>query len=176
MGLLTALTVMAFFDGANWLCFLACQFRVQYAIILTLLSVPLLCYRRTIFFAVAITAIAINILAIAPNSLEAHRLNRNGPVLRVLLANVNYKNRQYSRLAEYAEHINADILILEEFTPEWNQNLTQMPLAKSYPYHVDAARADTFGIALWSRKPLVNARQLRLAGYEWPGHAPAYPE
>jgi len=48
------------------------------------------------------------------------------------------------------EAANADIVIILEYTPQWRSRLSDR-LSKAYPYRVETARRDNFGVAVFSR-------------------------
>lgn len=73
-----------------------------------------------------------------------------------LLASIDDTDRASTVLKDS----DADILALQEYTPEWHGALTA--LRKRYPFGVTLPQPGAFGIALYSRIPLAESRILYL--------------
>lgn len=72
--------------------------------------------------------------------------------LRVLTANVLYVNPQARALRDELLAHDADLLVLTEFTPEWQALMADAP----YPYRYEDPQEHSFGTGVYSRFPLVN--------------------
>jgi endonuclease/exonuclease/phosphatase (EEP) superfamily protein YafD len=70
---------------------------------------------------------------------------------RVAMANIEFENEDVEAVQAFIEAADADILILEEFTPTWEENLANLKTA--YPYFETRPRVDAWGIAFFSRIP-----------------------
>lgn len=81
---------------------------------------------------------------------------------RVLLANVNYANRDHGRLLALVEREDPDVVALVEVTGRWLRQLE--PLRRAYPHHHEAPGEHAVGLALYSRRPIDRARTLALPG------------
>jgi endonuclease/exonuclease/phosphatase (EEP) superfamily protein YafD len=162
------LALLSYLDRVNWLCYLLCQFRVQYALALLGFIGLMSVYRRPWLAFICVVILAADVITLAPNLFAKREAVDGKANLRLLLVNVNYKNSQYLRVINYIADVNADVVILEEFTPKWQKQVEESLVEKTFPYKILAAREDTFGIAVFSRFPIVKSQILGLAGYEWP--------
>jgi endonuclease/exonuclease/phosphatase (EEP) superfamily protein YafD len=72
--------------------------------------------------------------------------------LRVVTANAWFANTDHAALVAWLSGSNADIIALQEITPQWVAALE--PLAQTYPYRKLMPRDDPYGIALLSRWPI----------------------
>ena len=87
--------------------------------------------------------------------------------LRVILANVLYENRRYASFKRLVNEEQPDILIAQEITEEW---LDEMEfLRETYPYIKSVHRPHGGGIALFSRFPFLQCEAIALGLDERPG-------
>ncbi len=87
----------------------------------------------------------------------------NSDELRVVTANAWFAATEHAALLDWLRRSDADVIALQEVTPEWEAALE--PLTRQYPYRKVIARTDPYGIALLSRWPLVGAiEEADLAG------------
>jgi endonuclease/exonuclease/phosphatase (EEP) superfamily protein YafD len=86
--------------------------------------------------------------------------------LRILLANVHTANRQHELVLNLIAREDADILVLQEVNSRWLEALA--PLETEYPHHVEKAREDNFGIAVFSRIPIEDLRVEYIGGARVP--------
>lgn len=91
----------------------------------------------------------------------------NAPRLRIVQTNVNTGNRNYNAVIKYVLSTDADIAAFEEVDQAWIDAL-QKGLKDKYPFFVSQSRADNFGIALLSKRPLLNASIKYFGGVELP--------
>ena len=61
--------------------------------------------------------------------------------------------------ADELGELGADVLVLVEFTPRWQEALGPR-LAAQYPHRIERPRRDAFGIAVYARRPLGPRRWL----------------
>lgn len=78
-----------------------------------------------------------------------------GEPIRIVAYNLLFNNRDHARSLEFLRQEAADVVVLEEVTPEWGAALEA--LADVYPYRVDGSRSGYTGMALLSRLPLVRS-------------------
>ena len=84
--------------------------------------------------------------------------------LTVAHFNVLVNNQGYQHTIEAALNSNADLLSFQEVDGEWAKELYQ-GLRKKYPYHHSMPHDDdAYGLALFSKSPLVKVREFHLAG------------
>lgn len=76
--------------------------------------------------------------------------------LRVLSANLLAFNRDTTPLVDEIAGSNADVIMLQEFTPHWRDALAGS-LGNSHPYQVLAPQTDCFGVAIYSKLPYVES-------------------
>lgn len=89
---------------------------------------------------------AIDMENIQKNSSEAISLG----VVNVLTSNTNYE-----RFLKIISEENPDILILQEVDNTWLENIKE--LNNTYLYRFENPRDDNFGIAIYSKMPLINS-------------------
>jgi endonuclease/exonuclease/phosphatase (EEP) superfamily protein YafD len=77
-----------------------------------------------------------------------------GESIKVLSANVHANNPDQKPLLDLVARENPDVVFIQELSPAWAEALTT--LQRQYPYSVESARKDYFGMALLSRYPLRN--------------------
>jgi endonuclease/exonuclease/phosphatase (EEP) superfamily protein YafD len=82
--------------------------------------------------------------------------------LRVVTANAWFMNDDHEALIAWLGRSDADIVALQEITPQWVTALE--PLARKYPYRKFMPRDDPYGIALLSRWPIDDVQPMDFAG------------
>jgi endonuclease/exonuclease/phosphatase (EEP) superfamily protein YafD len=78
--------------------------------------------------------------------------------LRIVTANAWFASTDHAQLVAWLSHSDADIIALQEITPQWA--LALEPLARTYPYRKVIPREDPYGIALLSRWPIDDVRSM----------------
>ncbi|HEX9207786.1 MAG TPA: endonuclease/exonuclease/phosphatase family protein [Steroidobacteraceae bacterium] len=86
----------------------------------------------------------------------------NGPEITVATVNLQFDNTDHERAIEWLQKNRADVVLLQEVTPEWADAFARANLP--YPYASVAPRQDPYGIALLSRWPIVDVHAADLAG------------
>lgn len=76
--------------------------------------------------------------------------------VRLLVANLDFENRQHADVVRAIESQEPDVLLLVEIDETWERELGE--LADRFPHRVGEVRDNGLGIALWSRMPLDEAR------------------
>jgi endonuclease/exonuclease/phosphatase (EEP) superfamily protein YafD len=147
-------TVSGYLGGSVVLFDWTSQFKVQYAACL-LICLPFLVFGRWRRTAVcALVFLSLILFEIAPfylppgNETPSHNL-------RVLLANVNYGNREHQPFFDLIEKESPDVIAILEYARQWHDHL--VPFLNEYPHHIEWTLEDPFGIALYSRIPLDQA-------------------
>ena len=167
--LLCAATLVGFFGPFWWVFELATHFRVQYAVVLAAMS-GLICWQQPRLAGLFVIFALVNALILVPRFLPLpitdHLSSKAGPVLRVLLANVNSANRDEQRIRDTILEHQADFVVLLEATPWLLERLSD--LADRYPHRLTAAREDNFGIALLSRQPWQHAEIVSFSAFGLP--------
>lgn len=76
-----------------------------------------------------------------------------GATLHVAHMNVWQPNESYAEVVAFIRHCGADLVSLQEVSPEWAMELCS-GLSDMYPFRVIEPRSDCYGIALFSKQPL----------------------
>jgi endonuclease/exonuclease/phosphatase (EEP) superfamily protein YafD len=160
--ILSIATFLGMFGRLWWLLDLFSHFRVQYFAGLLVVALFLLFRRRykvAAFFGVFAVA---NLYIIAPLYFgtvpEPTGASRS---YRSLLINVNTESGVPSKVAQVIQKTDPDVLVLEEVNDQWLSALSAALAA--YPYFKALPRDDNFGIALYSKHPLVRG-EIRQVG------------
>ena len=160
LGLATALgaviTALGFLDGRAFPGELLSLFRLQYVVAgLVLAAVAVVAGRRRIAL-VALGLAALNSLGLLPGLTGGSRPDPEQPQLRLLVANVWYPGEDYEALLELVERDRPDVIGLTELTRDWAAGVSSG--LDEYPYRVLQVQPGGYGIGLYSRVPLRNAR------------------
>lgn len=148
---------LAPFARAAWPLELLSHFRLQYVVLCILLVALCLVRRRWRSAGALLPFVAINAVALAPYRPHAHVDTASTSDVEILTANLNAANEDYARFIALARAQRPDLILLLEADPAWSSALEA--LALDYPYRLELARDDPFGISLLSRLPL-NASQI----------------
>ncbi len=145
---------------------LASHFRVQY-VVLDVLLLVLLALRQEWLWSAALAACAAwSALWVAPyvpfgpSAAAAASPTVAGATIKLLSANVLFRNHSATRLLEIVRDESPDVVLLVEYTPEWSRMSDD--LRTTYPYHLEAPAIGAFGIALFSRIPFDSVRSFAL--------------
>lgn len=155
---------IAGFLGAWWWVFdNASHFRVQY--VLALAPALVIClvrkaWRTAAVFGLAIAANAAVVLSHLPPRDPAIA----GDTLSVAAVNVHTANGNHARLLAWLREAKPDIAVVQEVDEAWMASLAA--LADVYPHVTAEPRDDNFGIAVFSRTPLPDAR-IEYLGSGW---------
>lgn len=97
-------------------------------------------------------AIMIALGSTVPNFLprSAAAGTADAATIRVFSANLLAFNRDTSAIADEIAACDADVIMLQEFTPHWRDALAPR-LEDRYPYQVLAPQTDCFGVAIYSK-------------------------
>ncbi|SHI98108.1 Uncharacterized conserved protein YafD, endonuclease/exonuclease/phosphatase (EEP) superfamily [Mesonia phycicola] len=138
-----------------WFTDILANFKFQYIIIAILLLVLVLVFiqKKIWSLTLLIPSIIFNAYYILPYYLPSPQVSIVKPEqLKVTSINLLSSNSEINLVEKYIKSENPEVLILLEFTPQWQLNL-QSTLAE-YPYKKLVPRTDNFGIALISKKPI----------------------
>jgi len=155
-------TLLGFLGRFNWFADLFSHFQVQYLATLLPLGVWAWTTRRRGAGVAFLGFAALNLAFILPLYVGgANPASPDaGPVFRAMLINVNSHSGNPERVARAIRSANPDILVLEEISDTWVSALD--PVIRSYPQVLLEPRDDNFGIGLFSRFPLSNARMVSI--------------
>lgn len=87
--------------------------------------------------------------------------------LRVLSANVSHDNPTPGTLLAEIEREDADLVVLLEYTPRWQQAVSRRrSFTEAYPERYEVVRDDASGVALFAKFRLADAKSVNVDG--WP--------
>jgi endonuclease/exonuclease/phosphatase (EEP) superfamily protein YafD len=160
-------TITGLLGAYGWLLDLTSHFRVQYAVLLSVIA-GALCVRRQFRIAAVFGVFALlNFGLVAPLYFgKPAGLTAASQKLRVLLVNVDTSNRHYDWVNALIREKDPDLLVLEEVDERWLNELKQ--LSGGYPHAITAPRDDNFGIALFSKRQLLRSNVVYLGEAEVP--------
>jgi endonuclease/exonuclease/phosphatase (EEP) superfamily protein YafD len=162
-----AATLASLASAAGWPIELASHFRVQYLLTLIVLALLFVLRKRT-RTAVVLALFAIpNAAAIAPAFFGARIENKPSADLRLMLANVYTGNTEHERVLAAIRDLKPDVIVLLEVNDRWLGAL-KPALSPEYSAAAHEAREDNFGIALFSRRSLVDAKVVSLGAADVP--------
>ena len=146
----------------HWLLELFSHFRLQYIATLVVLGVFYAWQKRFLGLGIAVLGGALNVIPIA--SLLASNvdspLSANAEPWVLVSANLNSGNNNVTAVLDHLAAEQADLVVLQEYTSRWAADLVQ--LQSQYPHHFGLPRKDQFGLALYSRWPLLSAKAIPL--------------
>jgi endonuclease/exonuclease/phosphatase (EEP) superfamily protein YafD len=155
-------TVVGLLDRFSWVFELADVFRLQYVVLLVVATLAALALRQVPLAAVAAALAAINV-AVVGIPFAASATAASHPAkgsLRVVMANVEVGNSDFSGVERLVARTKPDLFGVVELTPEMAEHLSRA--LPQYSEHVLEPRDDAYGIGLFSRRPLLSARVVRL--------------
>lgn len=79
-----------------------------------------------------------------------------GESLCVMSANVLRGNRHVDEVLAQVRAVDPDVLFIQEYSPHWRSSISD-ELRERYPYRLEADREDNFGVAAFSRKPMLRS-------------------
>lgn len=150
-------TVLGFFTKFSFLGDICSHFRVQY--FLTAVIALILFYRMKsskISVYIAFITLLINGFFIAkcikvPDYVKNYDLS-------ISVLNLLTSNDKYDKVKKELARINSDILIIEEIDDKWSFELQE--IKEEYPFTYEMSRDDNFGIALYSKIPIIRLKKL----------------
>lgn len=147
---------------------LASHFRLQYLVVACGFVVLFAVLRTWRWTAASLLCVLLNGAAVVPwyfsgASVQAGAESRH---LRLLLANVHFANTNYAGVIALAKAEKPDVLIIQELTPLWAEQLENM--RDLFPHAQINAHQNPPGIALYSRWPLEDVRILALGSVNGP--------
>ena len=158
--LLLAPTVLSLAARWHWTFDLLTSFHVHYLFLLAPFMVLAVFLKRWVCASLLTIGLLYNLYLVVPVYITSRPVAVDGDGVRILIANVWSKNRQYERFNHLVSESDPDIIVVMEVNAEWADVLRQQ--RDAYPHQELMARSDNFGIALLSRIPLRQAEVLEL--------------
>ena len=162
------LTLAAYLGRASWAFDVCSHFRLQYMIALAVCAAVLAVVRDRLFVAIAGACLIVNAAEIVPWYFGAQEAPRDddSPRLTLLCANVWNVNEDHERFLSLIEERDPDVVVVLEATEAWTKALEA--ITAEYPHHLMETHEHPFGIALYSRLPLGDARIVRYGSADVP--------
>jgi endonuclease/exonuclease/phosphatase (EEP) superfamily protein YafD len=160
--LTTAFLVMSFYGegigpGHNWanIFDLFSHLRLQILLAQLIVFVIFIVLRDKPWLIATVVALVFNLKDIVPYYIPQNKpFSAEAGSLKVLQWNVYKENSEFKPLLTYIKQSNPDVIGLEEVDQKWLIALNT-PL-RAYPYRMMIPQDNNFGIALYSKFPLVN--------------------
>lgn len=157
-------TVLALFSRQHWFAELFSNFRLYYLLAQAVLALIFLHTRHRVLLTLTVLLSMPNALSVVPyltplivgRSVAALPEQR----LSIIMLNVNYRSRDFESTLNYIASSPSDIVVVSEYTPEWESALAA--LESDYPYQIGKSRPDPWGLAVFSKHPFVRAELLDL--------------
>lgn len=167
-GVLAGLASVVGLFGVFWWPFeVLSHFRVQYAVIMTVMVLLSLIRRQMPLAAGFGLLVGLNLWIIGPYLVPRTPVAAgNRPVFTAVALNVHTSNHRYESVREYLRRSNPDLFVLTEVDPVWLREM--MTLEKEFPCVVSHPRLDNFGIAVYSRLKPTRAEIVNLVAGEVP--------
>jgi endonuclease/exonuclease/phosphatase (EEP) superfamily protein YafD len=147
-GLALVATITGFLARLWWLLEPTSHFRVQYMFVLLAAAIIAGIGRRWLAASLFALAGMVNFILAVPLYLGAEAPDeRQG--YRLLMANVEYVNEDEAAVLAMVEEVDADIMVIVEFTPAWQATLAAVE--GEYPHTALSPREDAYGIGFYSR-------------------------
>lgn len=157
---ITALTAVpalgGFFARWNWHFELASHFRAQYCLAFLIGMILLLAARRFRIATAAAALLAVHVALLWPFYRPAVSESSGAGTLRIVSLNIHSVNRQEAAVLGMIRETSPDVAVFLEVSEHWGRVLSQ--LEDEWPHSLTDARHGNFGIAIYSRVPLVRQR------------------
>jgi len=160
--------LISLFGAQYWGAELFTHFRLYYVMVQALLALIFLHGGHRVLMVLTMAFAVPNIWVVGPYvapivaSLAAPANVASGTSgVDIVALNVNYRNDDYARVADYLRDRDPDIIVIAEFTAAWRDGLAH--LRESHPYQLSKLRPDQWGLAIFSRVPLVDPELIELA-------------
>jgi len=156
----------SFFQSYHWFFELCVHFILQYSLALFLFAlgfVFLKYYKTAVACALLSATMTFQVIGGMGYSTHSNSLE-HVPSLNILSINLLSSNFEFNKANQYIQSVNADVLLLIEYTTAWDQNL----LLDDYSYHIKSIREDNFGIALFSKIPFEESKIIDFTNTRFP--------
>lgn len=163
-------TILGFFSKYCFLTDICCHFRLQYFLIglTALIFYYILKTKDRKTFAVILIVLCLNFaeiihcIILSPSQVISKTITADKTKMRIGLVNLLTSNKKYEKVKNELLQNNADILVVEEIDKKWSSELEDVK--KIYEYKYEHIREDNFGIAIYSKIPVINFNNI-VAGF-----------
>ncbi|MEE8306309.1 MAG: endonuclease/exonuclease/phosphatase family protein [Gammaproteobacteria bacterium] len=156
-------TAAAYAAKWHWLLALFSHFHMQYVMVLLTVTLFYAWQRRFLGLSIAVICGGLNVLPITNVfATDADTQTSRTEPWVLFSANLHGNNNNVAAVLDQLAAEQATVVVLQEYTFRWASDLAR--LRDQYPHHVEFPRDDNFGLALYSRWPLVSAEAISLGG------------
>lgn len=106
---------------------------------------------KSIVFILPIIAIPYIVYTEMGNFYLGENAKNEKPNFKIISINIFSQNNEYQHLKKFIDKETADVIVLQELTPDWQKNIEF--IRNKYPYYKEEPRANNFGIAVYSKIP-----------------------
>lgn len=154
-----SISLLGFLGRFHWFLDLFSHFRVQYGLVLLIFALFLFIARRfrTALFCLLIAGLNLGQVLPLYRSSSPEGTFEGAPY-RFMLLNVNTHSGNPEAVMRLLQKEQPDILLLEEISDKWVESL--QGLGAIYPHQHLEPQEDNFGIGLYSRHPLKEAKTI----------------
>lgn len=146
----------AYLSEMNQFFELLSHFRVQYCFMLLLCLLIQGLWKQKICASVTAGLLVLAAVPLLPYYLPEDRPNVGSvPSLKILQMNILVSNPNEEAIGQLVDEEKPDVIGIEELNPLMANVLSRQ--LKAYPYRLLSPRTNTFGIGLFSKRPLANA-------------------
>lgn len=155
------ITIASFFGRYPYL-ELTTHFRLQYLWFSAICGIGFYFFKNWKFIIPCLFCFALNGIYIFPYYFSDNHKLTDVPTInfKLMLANVEGHNKSYDKLLESVKSANPDVIVLQEITEEWWQNIQS--ITSEYPNFKALPRQGGGGLVLLSRFPLEQVEILTL--------------
>jgi endonuclease/exonuclease/phosphatase (EEP) superfamily protein YafD len=155
--LLILFSLTGSFGTVHWALALTSHFKMQYLILSLCCLLVLLWTRLWWWVLLGCLGVVLNTIVVLPWYFQNTSVKPQSHHLKLLLSNVNFKNRKYASLIQLVATEKPDIVILQEGNRHWIQRLT-----KIFPYFIAPPKSHYFGTSVFSQLPFEETQILQL--------------
>lgn len=150
----------------HWTFDLLTSFHVQYALGLFPIVCLFLMKRHWVKGGILLLGLSYNLFLVLPVYFPAVQTTSSEHSLRLMVTNVWSSNRQHEKLLRLIREESPEVVLALEVNDAWMRALRE--LSDEYPYQQSFARADNFGIALFSKYPFEQSEILEIGDRKLP--------
>ena len=155
--LLLIFSIAPLLSSLIWVLDLFTHFRFQYFFFSLLLLIGFIVYRNKLYVTIAAGCVFINAFYIMPIYIQQPHdsTDLHNKTIKLFYANVLTNNRQYEKLLNQITKENPDVIVLQEVDATWIANMDA--IKAKYKFVIKEPRTDNFGMALFSRVPIIDS-------------------
>lgn len=154
---LAVFSIATLFGGLHRYLELFSHFKLQYLVSAILLAVIFAITRRPRLLGLCVALAALNASFVLPWYFGADDVPADGETIKLMQANVlGFRDPSPELLLAQVETEQPDILVMQEYTPAWHRALQDD--LQEYTHRLNEPQDGAFGIAIFSKIPLENAR------------------